>query len=83
MLLGFPTSIALARVAMVGCGFHKPDAKYSVMAAFAFVARIISRSGSPICRAQKAATAFPRFPVGTMKPGGAPFSRKYQRLAAA
>ena len=83
MLLGFPTSIALARVAMVGCGFHEPDAKYSGMAPFALVASIISRSGSPICRAQNAATAFPRFPVGIMKPGSAPLSRKCQRLAAA
>ena len=40
------------------------------------------RSGNPISRAQNAATAFPRFPVGTTKPGTAPLSRKQYLILA-
>jgi hypothetical protein len=75
MLLGLPTSIAVATVLTVGCGAHSAPPAKAVMAGFALVARTISRIGTPIRRAHMAAAAFPRLPLGTMKPGSAPWRR--------
>jgi hypothetical protein len=72
MLLGSPTSIAEASVAMLGRGCHAPLARKSGTVRLALCASSTSPIGSPTRRAHRQATALPRLPLGTMKEAGSP-----------
>ncbi len=83
MLLGSPTSIAFASVAMLGRGRHSPLSRKSGTGRLRLCASTMSPMGSPSFRAQKHATAFPRLPVGMMNDAGSPVARQIARLVEA
>ncbi len=83
MLLGSPTSIALASVRTEGRGCHCPVPNQSGTTRFALAAMAISRTGKPSRLAQNAPTELPTFPEGTMTPASRSRSRRYASDATA
>ena len=69
MLLGAPTSMALAKVCTESRGWYVPLERKSGMVLFSFTERTILSMGAPIVRAQNAAQLLPTFPLGIMMVG--------------
>ena len=83
MLLGSPTSMAEASVAMLGRGCHAPLARKSGTVRLALCASTTSPIGMPVWRAHRQASALPRLPLGTMNDARSPWARHTPKLAAA
>ncbi len=66
ILLGFPTSMAEASVAMLGRGRHTPVCRKSGTVRLMLCAKTMRAMGKPSARAQTAANALPRLPAGMM-----------------
>ena len=81
-LLGFPTSIAEASVAILGRTRSVPSAKKSGTVRLALCAKTIRSIGAPMRRAQRHAVAFPKLPLGMTNEAGPLPWRATARLAA-